>query len=301
MTLRAMAVAFPCLVGFSLLAADAQQKAITPPDSLIIDGISPIPVDLTDKVDRYTEFRPAVFQDWHPMTEEAAKWRTDFPEMLILTRFAETNQVHGLMQPGGARTQLTFFQDRVESASFQPTNGDYFIFSKSAGGNEFNQNYRYDFRTGKITLLTDGKSRNSQPVWNNQGDRVAYTSTRRNGADTDIYIESPNDIKTDHLLAQVKGGGWQVDDWSPDDKQILVREEISINESYLWLFDAQSGERKAITPRDEKAAKVSYTRAKFAKDGKGIFVTTDRDGEFQRLAYVEFASGKHTYLQGAKF
>ena len=296
-----MATAFPCLVGLGLLAADAQQRAITPPDSLIIDGIPPIPVDLAEEVNRYTEFRPAVFQDWHPMTEEAAKRRTDFPEMLILTRFAETNQVHGLVQPGGARTQLTFFPDRVESASFQPTDGDYFIFSKSAGGNEFYQNYRYDFRTGDITLLTDGKSRNSAPVWNNQGDRIAYTSTRRNGTDTDIYTESPNDIKTDHLLAQVKGGGWQVDDWSPDDKQILVREEISINESYLWLFDAQSGERKAITPRDEKATKVSYTQGRFAKDGKGVFVTTDRDSESQRLAYVELASGKHTYLLETKF
>jgi dipeptidyl aminopeptidase/acylaminoacyl peptidase len=302
MTLRAIAAVLSCLVGFGVLAADAPQKAITPPDSVIIDGVPPIPVDLTEKVDRYTEFRPAVFQDWHSMTEEAAKWRTDFPQMLILTRFAETNQVHGLMQAGGARTQLTFFPDRIESASFQPTRGDYFIFSKSAGGNEFYQNYRYDFGTGDITLLTDGKSRNSQPVWSNQGDRVAYTSTRRNGTDTDIYIESPNDIKTDHLLAQVKGGGWQIDDWSPDDKQILAREEISINESYLWLIDADSGERKAITPRDEKATKVSYTQAKFAKNGKGIFVTTDRDSEFQWLAYVERASGKHTnLLPEAKF
>ena len=33
-----------------------------------------------------------------------------------------------------------------------------------------------------------------------------------------------------------------------------------------------------------------------SKDGKGIFVTTDRESEFQRLAYIDLASGKHTYL-----
>ena len=53
-----------------------------------------------------------------------------------------------------------------------------------------------------------------------------------------------------------------------------------------------------MTPRPaEGAEKVSYSWAQFAKDdGKGIFVTTDRESEFQRLAYVDVATGDHTYL-----
>lgn len=229
----------------------------------------------------------AAFVDWHPTR----------PEMLILTRFADTNQVHRVTQPGGARTQLTFFSDRVMNASMDPAKGDYFVFSKSNGGNEFNQNYRYDFDTGQLTLLTDGKSRNSDPQWSNDDKLVAYTSTRRNGADTDLYIEAPNEPNSDRMLAEVKGGGWEILDWSPDDRQLLVLEGISINESYLWLFDTQTGERKEITGRSpEGAEKVAYARALFANDGKGVFVTTDRESEFQRLAYVDLASGKHTYL-----
>src|SRR5205814_6087613 len=94
-----------------------------------------------------------------------------------------------------------------------------------------------------------------------------------------------------------------VTDWSPDDKQLLVIESVSVNESYLWLYDAQTGAKKEITPRPaEGAEKVSYSSALFAKDGKGIFVTTDRDSEFQRLAYIDLASGKHTFLvSDAKF
>src|SRR5205814_7347232 len=163
--------------------------------------------------------------------------------------------------------------------------------------------FRCDLATGDITLLTDGRSRNSEPAWSNKGGRVAYTSTRRNGADTDIYLESPLDPKTDRLLAEVKGGGWTVQDWSPDDQQLLVIEEISINETYLWLFNSETGERKELTPRPAEGAEtVSYSRVQFANDGKGIFVTTDRESEFQRLAYVDLASGKHTYLiPDAKF
>lgn len=269
------------------IAFAAEPNAITPPESLIVDGIPPLSVELVEQVGRYTEARAAAFVDWNPAR----------PEALILTRFADTNQVHLVTQPGGARTQLTFFPDRINDATFDPRKGEYFIFSKSAGGNEFNQNYRYDFATGNITLLTDGKSRNSEPVWSTSGQLVAYNSTRRNGADTDVYVQSPNEPKSDRLVAEVKGGGWEIQDWSPDDKQLLVLEGISINESYLWLFDAQNGQRKELTPRPaEGAEKVAYGKARFAQDGKGIFVTTDRESEFQRLAYIDLASGKHTYL-----
>ena len=209
---------------------------LTPPDSLALDGVPPIPAEIAEQVGRYTESRPATFLDWHPSK----------PEMLILTRFGDTNQVHLVTQPGGARTQLTFFADRINDASFDPQAGAFFVFSKSAGGNEFNQNYRYDFATGEVALLTDGKSRNSSPTWSHDGKRVAYTSTRRNGADTDIYLESPDDPKSDRLLAEVKGGGWQIADWSPDDSRLLVLEDVSINESYLWLFDTKTGEKNRV-------------------------------------------------------
>ncbi|MGZ5537103.1 MAG: S9 family peptidase [Chthoniobacterales bacterium] len=273
--------------------AAEQPKNITPPDSLIADGLPAISTDVVDQVGRYTEARAAAFVDWHPAKAEA----------LILTRFADTNQVHLVAQPGGARTQLTFFPDRVINATMDPQKGEFFILSKSVGGNEFNQNYRYDFATGEVTLLTDGKSLNSAPVWSTKGDRFAYTSTRRDGTDDDIYLELPNDTKSDRMLAEVKGGGWQVEDWSPDDKQLLVIEEISANESYLWLFDTAKGERKELTPRPAPGAEtVAYFRARFAKDGKGIYVTTDRESEFARLAYIDLTNGKHTYLNAdAKF
>ncbi|MGB8342440.1 MAG: alpha/beta fold hydrolase [Chthoniobacterales bacterium] len=269
-----------------LLAAEPP-TTLTPPDSLMLDGVPPVPAEIAKQVGRYTESRAASFLDWHP----------NKPEMLILTRFGDTNQVHLVTQPGGARTQLTFFADRVNDASFDPRAGAFFVFSKSAGGNEFNQNYRYDLATGDVTLLSDGKSRNSTPSWSHDGTRFAYTSTRRNGADNDIYLESPNDPKSDHLLAEVKGGGWQVADWSPDGSHLLVLEYVSINESYLWLFDTKTGARTELTPRPAAGAeKVSYSKAVFARDGKGVFVTTDRGSEFQRLAYIDLASKQPTAL-----
>jgi hypothetical protein len=247
--LSSFALLFSCALPLlQLRAADAAApKTITPGDNLVIDGIPPIPADLVDEVAPYTEARAATFQDWHPSR----------PEMLITTRFGDTNQIHKVLQPGGARSQLTFFPDRVDEGSYETTKGDFFVFTKGAGGNEFTQNYRYEFATGAVTMLTDGKSRNSSPEWSNSGKIIAYNSTRRNGADTDIYVQSPADPTSERLLSEVKGGGWGIVDWSPDDKQLLVQEYVSINESYLWLFDAQTGERKELTPRlPEGAEKV---------------------------------------------
>jgi len=131
--------------------------------------------------------------------------------------------------------------------------------------------------------------------WSSDGDRIAYMSTRRTGKDTDLWVMNPADPKTDHLLSQLSGGGWRPADWSPDDKKILLLEELSINESYLWLVDTATGQKTELTPRNA-AEKVSYGEARFSKDGKGIYVTTDKDSEFHRLAYIDLETRQPTYL-----
>ena len=263
----------------------AQAADIIPGDNLVVEGIPAIPAELAQTVDRYTQFRSASLLSWHPQRRE----------LLISTRFGDVPQVHRVAFPLGSRQQMTFFAEPVFRAKYQPTKGDYFVFSKDIGGNEFSQLYRYDFATGDVTLLTDGKSRNSGGVWSNNGDRMIYTSTRRTGKDNDFYSIDPANSKSDRLLAQVEGGGWGAMNWSPDDRQVLVVEYVSVNESYLWTIDTNSGEKKLITPKDGKE-KVSYQGGVFSKDGKGLYVVTDRESEFQRLAYVDLANFKHTYL-----
>jgi Tol biopolymer transport system component len=271
---------------FLLISTGARAQEITPGSNLVVDGIPKIPASLAEEVGRYTKSRAAELLSWHPQKRE----------MLIATTFAETPQLHRVTFPGGARTQLTFFADRpTRGVSYQPTNGDYFIFRKDVGGDQNYQNYRYDFSTGTITLLTDGKSKNGPAVWSKAGDRIDYTSTRRTGKDTDIWIVNPRDPRTDRLLLQLEGGGWDPLDWSPDDRSIILMETISVNESYLWLFDIDRGTRKLITPKDG-AEKVSYNAARFRTDGKGLYLVTDRGSEFQRLASLDLGTGRYEFV-----
>jgi dipeptidyl aminopeptidase/acylaminoacyl peptidase len=265
----------------------AQTETVQAPENLVVDGIPPIPAALAETAGRYGNYRTAVLRDWNPEKRQ----------MLIATRFGDTAQLHLVNVPSGARQQLTFFADSVAGGQFHPRGGDYIVFMKDTGGGEWYQLYRYDIATRAITLLTDGKSRNLFGVWSKGGDQVAYISTRRTGKDTDLWVMNPADPKSDRLLVKLEGGGWEPLDWSPDDKKILLQEGISINESYLWLVDTATGEKKALMPRGAKE-KIAYGNAKFSKDGKGIYLTTDKDSEFLRLAYLDPASKETKVLTG---
>lgn len=263
--------------------APAQPAVVRPGENLVVENIPPIPASIAEKANQYGEFRSAGFADWHPVKRE----------MLISTRFADVPQIHLVKIPGGARTQLTFYPDRTGGAHYGPK-GDYFVFSKDVGGGEWFQLYRYDLATGNVTLLTDGKSRNTDEAYSRNSDMVAYSSTRRTGQDTDIWVMDTRDPKSDRMLLQLQGGGWQTLDWSADNKQLLVMNEVSANETYLYLVDVAKGEKKLLTPKGTE--EIAYGEAHFSKDGKGFFGTTDRDSEFHRLAYFDLGSMQPAYL-----
>ena len=169
----------------------AESGDVVPGANLVVDGVPKIDAAIAERVGRYTEFRSANLAAWHPTRRE----------VLITTRFADTNQVHRVKMPGGARTQLTFFPERVTFASYEPVRGESFVFGKDKGGDEFTQLYRYDVGSGETTLLTDGgRSQNGGVRWSSKGDRIAYGSTRRNGKDRDLYVMDPRDPKTDRIL-----------------------------------------------------------------------------------------------------
>ena len=254
------------------------------PENLVVEGVPPHSAELKAEAGRYLEFRAAGFSSWHPTKRE----------MLVSTRFGDTPQLHAVKLPGGARRQLTFTPEPVGGGVWQPKQGRYIVFAQDTGGGEFYQYHRLDPDTGRITLLTDGKSRNGSGRFSKDGRSFAYTSTRRTGRDTDVWLMNPAEPKSDRLLCELSGGGWGVSDWSHDGTKLLLQEYISINKSRLYLADAKTGAKELLTP--DEATPVSYGEAQFAKDGKSIFITTDRDSEFQRLARLDLATKKLTVL-----
>lgn len=259
---------------------------VVPPAEIVADGIPPIPASLLEDVRPYLEFRSAAFQDWHPKERH----------MLIGTRFADTAQLHLLEQPLGARTQLTFNQEPVAGGQFHPDHGDYLIYSSDRGGGEFFQLHRFDPDTGRSLLLTDGESRNTGGAWSRSGEKLIFSSTRRNGSDTDLWLMNPDEPEQATLLLERQGGGWSARDWSPDEDRVAITEYLSIEQSHVHILDIESGELTPLTHDLEEPA--SHFSPKFTGDGQSILVMTDADSEFLRLVRIALADGERTVLSG---
>jgi hypothetical protein len=171
------------IVLFGAIAASGETPPPAPArreaGALVLEGIPEVPPDVAERLNADQNVRSATLFDWDPSGG-----------ILIGTRFGDTLQVHHVAGAGADRQQLTFFKDPVSGAGADPAGRTRaFLFAKAVGGNEFYQLYRFDRATGESTLLTDGRSRNQGGVFANAGGRIAYSSTRRNGKDMDIYVQ----------------------------------------------------------------------------------------------------------------
>lgn len=252
---------------------------VEPPAALTLDGFDPVPADLAARVRPYMEYRTASFSGWNPADRS----------MLVATRFANTTQTHRVASPGAARTQLTFEAEPVYGGSYSPENGDVLLVEKDVGGNEFYQIYRLE--DGRLELLTDGTSRNGLGAWTEDGSLVGFSSTKRNGRDTDLYVMDPRDPETTRMLGEEReGGGWFVVDFTPNGSQALVANYISITDMELYLVDVASGDERRITPEDRT---VAFSGMEYAPDGT-LWVSSDEGADFKRLGTLDPATGEFT-------
>ncbi|UVO51315.1 prolyl oligopeptidase family serine peptidase [Sphingomonas sp. SUN019] len=271
-------------IAAALLAATAlpAHAQVAKPAAITADGVPAIPVTLAEQVRPYLEARSASAVAWNPVDRS----------LLISTRFANVAQLHSVRQPLADRRQITFEADRIGGARYSKT-GDVLVVSKDVGGGEFFQ--LYTLKDGRLTLITDGKSRNQFGAFSKDGKLVGYSSTRRNGTDSDLYVVDPRNPKTDRLVAQVKGGGWGIADFAPDGKRAVVAQYLSVQKSVLYYLDLASGK---MTPITDPAADVAYGDAHFAPDGT-LWVLSDEGSDVQRLGTLDPKTRKFTAVTPA--
>ncbi|MCP4654594.1 MAG: S9 family peptidase [bacterium] len=250
---------------------------------VVIEGIPEIPESLAERLRPYQYLRSAYFAGWHPSGEG----------ILISTAFADTEQVHWVRRPGGARHQLTFFDEPVARVLAVPDPALHrFVFLSDAGGSESYQLFEFDLDRSAIRMLTDGKSRNLDPVLSNRGDRIAFNTNRRNGRDFDIYIHAVAGAgESTPVLEQ--DGIHSPFDWSPDDSQLLVTRFVSAGDYRLCTLDIAT---RKITELDLSDEPTTYRDAAWAKDGKGIYFISDAESQFLKLRYYDPESGESEIL-----
>jgi len=267
------------MIGACSLVPGSAGAAVEERGNLVLDNIPAVDSPLAAKLDDYMNARGASFVDWLP---EGG--------VLIATRFGDVEQLHRVAIPMGAREQLTFDREPVTNARVpQSAVAPGFVFLRDQGGNEKAQLYWYDTTTRAVRLLTDGKGLNGGLAWSHDGRRVAFHSTARDGVSYDLFIAEPtNHFSQPRLVFNGFQKTWSVSDWSPDDTRLLISNFVSANESHLYVMDIATA---ALTPVSEGNGPASVSQARFTPDGRGVYLVTNRDSEFEQLRKVDLVTG----------
>ncbi|HZX25231.1 MAG TPA: S9 family peptidase [Woeseiaceae bacterium] len=278
--------AFLCSLLIAVLAQPVQaevERRTLNDGNLILEDIPAIPQTIVDDLNRYQNVRSASFLDW----------TADGESLYVSTRFGEVEQIHRVDMPGGARHQLTFFDEPVSQVSRQPE-GPHLIFAMDAGGNEFSQLFLFDPLVSRSRMITDGESRNGGVVWSRDGERIAFQSTRRNGASNDVWMmpldQADSEPEAARLVLAAPDGTW----WGPADfdepgERLLILNYVSITDSRIHLLDLDSGETTLLAGGDDDPS--SNWPLGFDHAGEGYWFITDRGGEFKQLAWQPLEPG----------
>jgi dipeptidyl aminopeptidase/acylaminoacyl peptidase len=275
---------------------------LTPPPALHVEGLPPLPQAIVERSRRYSDVAGHNFVAWHPT-------RT---EMLVAHRppQASTTQIFRLRSPLGALEPLTQGTDPVSQARWDPS-GRYVVFTRGRAGDEAFQLFRIDPETRAETQITPNGERHAAGPWlKSRGlmivgsvplDRTAQGGTRAQ-IETTLSAFDPMNPGQRKVLAKLPGGGWFSGAVSPDERTLALTRYLSVTRSEVWLLDLthldepQRITRRRVLPAGDAPTQSAHFVQEFSADGRHLFVTSDREGEFREALRVDLASGAATRL-----
>jgi dienelactone hydrolase len=206
----------------------------------------------------------------------------DGRSMLVLTRLAETTQVHLLDGPLRARRQLTFGRQPVMQAAFGP--GEQSITYRSdVGGNEDFQILGIDVATRAFTRYSDGQSRHGPFRWH--GQRLAFTSSARNGTDMDLYLREA-DATTPELVLE-RAGQWIALSFSRNGELLLMQEFAANDQSTVHLVNLKERSSRPLHPLTPG---VVLRGGSFSSNGEFVYLISDRNSDYLQAYEIRLSN-----------
>lgn len=249
----------------------------------ILENVPVAPPSIREGLARYQNARSASFSDWLPGGG-----------MVITTRFGNTNQLHLVAAPGADRSQITFYDEPVGSASVLP-NGK-ILFSKDTGGDEWFQFFLRD-PDGTTVQVTEPGTRSQSPAWSKDGSVLVWSRTAKGSANYDVLMRDASGA----TKVIFKGEG-QISPLavSPDGKTVLLGRYYSVSESKRWLLDVATGRLTELNPPKKGATKIAYGGGEFTPDGKSVLLLSDEGSDFLRLVQIDLATGAKVNVSGER-
>jgi dipeptidyl aminopeptidase/acylaminoacyl peptidase len=266
------------LLLLALAFADVEQRTLNG-GNLILEDIPEISEEIVVNLLQFQNVRSAGF----------SSWSHDGTGLYISTGFGDVVSLHHVTTPLGSRWQRTYFDEPMGQIVRRP-GGSEMLITRDVGGSEFSQIFKLDPHTGNAEMLTDGESRNGTIVWDRPGTRVAYRSTRRNGASNDIWIMDPDEAEDAKLILESTDGSW----WGPAEftasgSKLLVSNYVSVSDSRIHVLDLDTGMTRLVAGGVESGS-VNYPVG-FDDENDGIWLITNEDSEFERLSWQSTEPG----------
>ena len=273
----ALLILMACVVGWA-------QSFVTVDKNIEVLGVPPVPASLAAEVAPYSQIYGLPLAGWDPTKREI--WLKGLSSVTWISR---------VKNPGASpeTSSIYIHSPGIYDIYFQPQY-KYLAYTKDTDGNENFQLYLYEIDGGNSKQLSDGKSRNTEPVWSNAGDQIVYSSSPSGSVGVNLRVLNPSDPKTDHLLVRSSGSYLKAYGWSPDDKQVVFCDFLSNTTSTLWLNDVSAGKKVLLSPKKDEPE--FYDFPQFTKDGKAVVVLTDHDSDVRRIARIDLSSHRFTYI-----
>jgi dipeptidyl aminopeptidase/acylaminoacyl peptidase len=277
--MRIALLAAAALAAFAVSASAQTAPQRIERGALRVENVPETPPDVAERLRQYVNTRAAGFADWLPNGG-----------VLIYTRFGDTVQLHRVDQPMGARTQLTFYDERISGAAVKPGT-DQILFTRDVGGDENFAGFMLDPATGRATQLTEANTRNENFIFSDDGAQIAWSYVPASEPNYDIFVGDPNNAQARRRVLDGEGAIGPAD-FSADGGRLLLQRYVSIAESHLFVLDIASGGITRITPD----ITVSYSGGEFTPDGRAIITLSDENSQFQRLVRIDLTTGARQVL-----
>ncbi|MBX3693853.1 MAG: S9 family peptidase [Steroidobacteraceae bacterium] len=243
--------------------------------TLILDGVPAASPALIERLSPWLHARSATARGWLP---DGA--------LLVTTRFGDIEQLHRVAAPLGAREQLSFGDMPVDAAAASPAPDAKGVAYIAGGAAPQLHALRLADRTS-LRIATP-RMQTSDLVCSPDGRAVAFAGTAADGLHQDILAFEPGgSAPVPRLLVAAGLRNWRPLAWSPDGARLLLANETS-QQVELYFADVQSG---GITPIALETGARRVTLARFAPDGRGIYLVAPLTGDFAQLHYLDPVTG----------
>ena len=215
-----------------------------------------------------------------------------------------TGQYNLWRQHVGARGErgfarpLTLYTNRSVRSIVPTPDGRSVYFMADQDGDEQMQILRVSGDGGDPVSITDDRTVRhdlAEGGVDPRGRRLLYVDNGRKPTDMDVVLL---DLSRGTTVRPLPGDTvWAHPTWDPAGRRFYALQELENTLIRSFVHDVAKGTTTEIVPHEKDGWAVAEA---WTKDGRGLLVRTDLDGEFKRLELVDVSSGKRKVLVAPK-